>query len=114
MEKKKAIFLTHPDQLRSEITGGVQLCSQEFHHIIENMEDISLQDYFVSYTKNIPQRIRIKLGLENYSTYHINKDSPALLEYIVSHGVELIFINMASAVRYAKPVKEQFGDKVKI
>jgi glycosyltransferase involved in cell wall biosynthesis len=113
MEIKRAIFLTHPDQLRSNITGGVQLCSQEFHHIIENMKDITLQDYFVPFTRNVLQRLSIKLGFENYSVYNVVKDSPGLLKFITDHNIELVFINMANAVRYARPVKERFGDKVK-
>jgi len=112
--KQKALFLTHRQALYSEITGGVQLCSQEFHHILEGMEEIALEDYYVPYTRNIPQRICMKLGMENYSMYDVKKDAPALLETIRMKGIGLIFINMASLVRYARPVKETFGDKIKI
>ena len=113
MEKRKAIFLTHPELLRSAITGGVQLCSQEFHFILESMEDISLEDYYVGYTKKISHRILIKTGMENYYGYDVRKDATALLKHITDHGVELLFLNMAATVRYAKAVKQQFGDRVK-
>jgi len=111
---QKTIFLTHPHALRSTITGGVQLCSQEFHHIIESIGDISLEDYYVPYTKHIGQRAMIKLGMENYSMYDVKKDAPALLDYIRKHRIDIVFINMASLVRYAKPIREAFGDRVKI
>jgi glycosyltransferase involved in cell wall biosynthesis len=109
----KALFLTHPDQLRSTIDGGVQLCSQEFHTVIENIPGILLQDYHVPFTRDLSQRAAMKLGLENYSMYDVGKDAPALIEHIRADGIRAVFINMASMVRYARPIKEAFGDKVK-
>lgn len=110
----KAIFLTHRDLLKSEITGGVQLCSQEFHQIIQGIPDIALEDYYVPYTRKLSQRLMIKLGLENYSMYDTKKDAPALLEYIRRNDISLVFINMASLVRYAKFIREEFASKVRI
>lgn len=112
--KEKAIFLTHPNLLRSEINGGVQICSQEFHQIISNCEDLDLKNYFVQFTRNILQRAQMKMGFENYSMYNVFKDSPTLLNYIESENIRIVFINMASCVRYAKPIKKKFGTKVKI
>lgn len=110
---KKAIFLTHYHSLHSEITGGVQLCSQEFYQVIENIDDLQLEEYHVPYTKNVRQRIMMKAGLENYSMYNVQKDASALVKYILEHDIEIVFINMASLVRYAKPIKDVFNDKVK-
>lgn len=109
-----ALFLTHKNSLISEITGGVQLCSQEFYYIINSIPEIKLSEYHVSYTKNIMQRVRMKIGQENYSMYNINKDAPALLNHITKNKIRVVFINMASLVRYARPIKETFGDNVKI
>jgi glycosyltransferase involved in cell wall biosynthesis len=109
-----AIFLTHYGSLRSEITGGVQLCSQEFHQVLVDIQEIELQDYYVPYTKNIFQRAMAKLGLENYYAFDIEKESPALLSYIEANHIEIVFINMATAVRFAKPVKKRFGNTVKV
>ncbi|WP_188934038.1 glycosyltransferase [Puia dinghuensis] len=100
--------------LRSEVTGGVQLCSQEFHHIIEQIPDINLSDYFVPYTRKISQRLLIKMGMENYSMYDVKKDAPALLEHIQKNGIDIVFMNMSSMVRYARPIREAFGPRVKI
>lgn len=113
-EMYKAIFLTHQQALQSAITGGVQLCSQEFHHIIESIGEVELTDYYVPYTRKISQRIMIKLGMENYSMYDVKKDAPGLLEHIASNRINLVFINMSSMVRYARPIRAAFGDKVKI
>lgn len=110
----KAIFLTHRDLLKSEITGGVQLCSQEFHQIIEGIPDITLEDYYVPYTRRVLQRLMIRLGMENYSMYDVKKDAPALLDYIRRNDISIVFINMASLVRYAKYIRDEFGGKVRI
>ncbi len=114
MTKHNALFLTHRTALHSGITGGVQLCSQEFRHIIENISDIALTDYYVPYTKKISQRVSIRLGIENYSMYDVKKDAPDLLKHIRDNQVGIVFINMTSLVRFARPVKEAFGDRVKI
>jgi glycosyltransferase involved in cell wall biosynthesis len=114
MDPKKALFLTNKKLLYSEITGGVQLCSQEFHYILENLDDVELTDYYVPFTKAIKQRLQIRLGFENYSMYNVAKDKTALLNYIESSKISIVFINMSSAVRYALPIKETYGDKVKV
>lgn len=114
MTKLKAIFLTNSHSLQSEVTGGVQLCSQEFHHILEHIEEIELEDYFVSYTRNFFQRFCIKIGLENYSMYDVNRDTSDLIEYIIKRDINIVFINMASLVRYARPIKEMLRKKVKV
>lgn len=112
--KKKAIFLTNKSSLYSDVTGGVQLCSQEFVEILNNVESVSVENYYVQFTKNFWQRVYIKLGLENYSMYNVRKDEDALIKYIRENKIEVVFINMASLVRYAKPIKESFGNTVKI
>lgn len=112
--KKKAIFLTNKSSLNSEVTGGVQLCTQEFVEILKQVESISLENYYVKFTKNFCQRVYMKLGFENYSMYDIQKDKSALVNYIKDNKIEIVFINMASLIRYSKPIKDFFGDKVKI
>ncbi|MDP4251708.1 MAG: glycosyltransferase [Bacteroidota bacterium] len=114
MNTIKALFLTHKEYLHSEITGGVQLCSQEFHFIIRNAGDVSLEDYYIPYTRNLLQRAMIKSKMENYSVFDIKRDAPALLAYMEQLAIQAVFINMASAVRFARPIREKFGDSVKI
>lgn len=110
----KALFLTHKNLLRSEITGGVQLCSQEFHYILESMEEFELVDYYVPFTRRIIDRLRIRGGIENYSMYNVKADKDGLIKFIRGNNVGYVFINMASAVRYARIIKEEFGDAVTV
>jgi glycosyltransferase involved in cell wall biosynthesis len=112
--RTKAIFLTHKESLYSEITGGVQLCSQEFHNILDDDSEISLEDYYVPYTKAIFQRVQIKYGMDNYSVFDVKKEAPTLLSYIDREKIGIVFINMATSVRFAKPIRQKFGSGVKI
>ncbi|MEY3965959.1 MAG: hypothetical protein RL263_1128 [Bacteroidota bacterium] len=114
MTMKKAIFLTNKESLFAEITGGVQLCSQEFHGLIGKIEELDVSDYYVKFTRNILDRIIIKLGFENYNMYDIRKDTAALLKYINDSKIEVVFINMASLIGYAEVIKQKFGEKVKV
>jgi glycosyltransferase involved in cell wall biosynthesis len=112
--KTKAIFLTNKSSLTSSVTGGVQLCSQEFYEILNSIKEIEIKPYYVSFTKNIFQRVQIKIGFENYSMYNVQNDQQALLNHLKENKIEIVFINMASLIRYAKPIKESFGKQVKI
>lgn len=111
---KKAVFLTNKSSLYSAVTGGVQLCSQEFLDILNAVDSIELKHYYVSFTKNLVQRILIKIGFENYSMYDVEKDKKSFIEFLRVNKIEIVFINMASLVRYAKPIKEAFGNEVRI
>lgn len=112
--KLKAIFLTNKSSLYSPVTGGVQLCSQEFLEILNSIQEVEVEPYYVAFTKNIIHRIQIKIGFENYSMYNVNKDKHALIEHIRKNDIKIVFINMASLVRYSKIIKESFGDNVQI
>lgn len=114
MTKKKAIFLTNKESLYSEITGGVQLCSQEFHGLIGKIEELQVADYYVKFTRSILDRIIIRLGFENYNMYDIRKDTASLLKYIEDSKIEVVFINMASLIGYAEVIKKKYGENVKI
>ena len=109
MVKVKSIFLTHKEALVSEVTGGVQLCSQEFHYVLEQVDEIELINYYVPYTRNLVDRVRIKTGIENYSMFNVDRDAPDLLHYITKNNIQIVFINMASLIRFAKPIKQAFG-----
>lgn len=46
--------------------------------------------------------------------YDVEKDKKSLIEFLRVNKIEIIFINMASLVRYAKPIKEVFGNEVRV
>lgn len=112
---KKAIFLTHPKSLNldAKVSGGVQLCSREFYSLLQ-LSGFALTQVNVEYTRNIFQRllIRIKFGL--YSMFDTKKDINRIIEVIEKNNISHVFINMASLLRYAKPIKLHFGTKIEI
>lgn len=110
----RAIFLTHPRLLRSEISGGVQLCSQELLKVVANCKSLQVTEFNVGFTRRIKDRVLLKLGLENYSMYDPRVQQEQLLKTIAGENVKIVFINMSSAMRYAKPIKDKFGDGVKV
>jgi hypothetical protein len=110
---KTALFITHPNSLESHVTGGVQLCSQEFLSILKESGFI-INPYFVNYTTRLFDRILIKLKIDNYRHFNVNRYLKGIINQIEENKVSLIFINMATLVRFAKPIKKRFGEKVKI
>lgn len=112
-KNKNAIFVTHPKSLNSYVTGGVQLCSQEFLLILQKC-GFNIDQYNIEYTKSIKDRILIKLKIDNYRNFNIKELSANINKYIEDNKIAWVFINMATLVRIAKPIKEKFGEKVKI
>jgi glycosyltransferase involved in cell wall biosynthesis len=110
---KKAIFVTHPRSLKSNVTGGVQLCSQEFFSVLEKA-GFNLIQYNLEYTKKLSDRIGIKLKIDNYRHFDVKKNTFELLKYIEENKISWVYINMATLVRIAKPIKEKFGENVRI
>ena len=77
--KIKAIFLTNKSSLHSEVTGGVQICSQEFYDVLDSSNRIELRPFYVNFTKRIKDRLAIKVGFENYSMYDVGAHEKQLL-----------------------------------
>jgi len=113
IKNKNAIFVTHPRSLNSHVTGGVQLCSQEFLLILKK-SGFNIKQYDLEYTKNFKDRILIKLKIDNYRNFNVKELFADINKYIEENNIEWVFINMATLVRISKPIKEKFGDKVKI
>lgn len=112
---RNAIFLTHKNTLGLEnsITGGVQLCSQEFYNLL-SIAKFNLKPYYVNYTKNIIHRLLIKLKFDCYNIFDIKKDQKKLISYIKTNNINYIFINLASLIKYSKPIKEIFKDNIQV
>ncbi|MCF6365348.1 MAG: glycosyltransferase [Bacteroidales bacterium] len=113
IKNKNAIFVTHPKSLHSHVTGGVQLCSQEFLLILQKC-GFNIEQYNLTYTKSIKDRVLIKLKIDNYRNFNIKELSGNINKHIKENDIAWVFINMATLVRIARPIKEKFGNKVKI
>ena len=66
MKQNKALFISHETWLDSAVTGGVQLCSQEFLSILKESK-FEIETYYVPYTRRIIDRLLLKLRLSVYN-----------------------------------------------
>jgi len=110
-----ALFITPPNSLKANggVTEGGQLCSREFFDLLVSV-GFNISIFNVDYTKNLLKRIRIKIGIANYEFIDELKYKNSLIEKIVKQNIKWVFINMASLLRLARPLKEHFGDKINI
>jgi len=113
INNNNAIFLTHPRSLKSHVTGGVQLCSQEFFSVLKNA-GFNIEEFHIQYTKSFKDRLSIKLKVDNYRNIDNKGSQEKINTYIEEKNIGWVFINMATLLRLSKPIKEKFGDKVKV
>ena len=115
VQNKKALFLTHPNSInfKAKVSGGVQLCSREFYNVLL-ATGFDLTQVNVNYTKNIIQRICIKMKFGLYSMFNVKNTQQLVFDEIEKNKVKYVFINMSSLLRYAKPIKLKYGEAVKI
>lgn len=111
--KTKGLFLTSKISLDSPIAGGVQMCSRELCDLLLEC-DIDLKVYPLDFTRSVIPRARIKFRLDTYHMIDVDNVQKDLMDYIESHGVEIIFLNMSGLVRLAKVMKDRFGDRLKV
>lgn len=111
--KTKALFLTSKISLNSPIAGGVQMCSRELYDLLLEC-DIDLKVYDLNFTRSVIPRAQIKFRLDAYHMIDVGKVKKDLIDYIESHGIEIVFLNMSGLIRLAKVMKANFGDKLKV
>lgn len=101
----KGLFLYNPADLRAEIPGGVQICSQEFLKIIQETVD-ELSFFEVRYTRSLIFRICYKFNLDNYQGYNTDLYIDTLKETILKKKITHVFINKSELIRFAKAIKK--------
>lgn len=111
--KMKGLFLTSEISLNSPIAGGVQMCSGELYDLLSEC-DLDLKVYDVDFTRSVIPRAQIKFRLDAYHMIDVDKVKKDLIDYIKSHGIEIVFLNMSGLIRLAKVMKAHFGDKLKV
>lgn len=101
----KGLFLYNPNDLNSEIPGGVQICSQEFLKIIKaSVTDLDMFEVHLS--RSLIFRILHKLSLDNYQSYYTKTFKKPLQVVINEKEIDYIFINKAELLRFSKLIKE--------
>lgn len=107
-KRLKGLFLTHDIYLNAPIPGGVQICSQEFFDLVAEC-GIDLKIYSVGFTRGLVERARIRMGLDCYNMFNVKHERVRLIQYIRSNAIDIVFLNMAGMLRFAKMIKESFA-----
>lgn len=105
----KSLFVFDPQDVSSSVSGGVQLCSQEFLKIIRLASD-SLDYQEVSITRRLLWRLRRRLKLGSYLLYHPEEARVELSKKAHNERYTHIFINRPELLLLAPLLKELFPE----
>ena len=108
-----SLFLTNKNDLYSTISGGVQLCSQEYLEIVR-LISTQVKIFDVKVARDLKYRIIRGSGLDYYHLYNVKLYKLQLVEIINKHNIDVVFINKAELIRFSKIIKNVYGEKVKI
>ncbi|TAH01557.1 MAG: hypothetical protein EAZ15_07130 [Sphingobacteriales bacterium] len=108
-----SLFITNKNDLKANILGGVQLCTQEFLEVIRLVCN-SVQIFEVDVAKDLKYRFIRKIGLDYYHLYNVKQYKINLLQFIQNNEINTVFINKAELMRFSKIIKDAFGNKVKV
>lgn len=108
-----SLFLTNKNDLYSAISGGVQLCSQEYLEIVR-LISTQVKIFDVKVARDLKYRIIRGSGLDYYHLYNVKSYKLQLVEIINKHNIDVVFINKAELIRFSKIIKNVYGEKVKI
>ncbi len=108
-----SLFLTNKNDLYAEISGGVQLCSQEFLEVIRLISN-TVEIYEIKISKNLKHRLIRFAGFDYYHLYNTKYYQLKLIEILKVQKIDIVFINKAELVRFSKVIKNEFGTKIKV
>ncbi|WP_207422785.1 glycosyltransferase [Desertivirga brevis] len=108
----KALFITNPHDLNSQISGGVQICSQYFLNILKIKFEI--QVFEVQISTNPLHRLYRKLRIDGYKLYNPTQYLATLEHLVENEGIKTIFFNKSELIRFCEPLKKRFGERIKL
>lgn len=109
---KKCYFITEKRYIDKESAeGGVKLCTLEFLHLLEKEYDVEIIN--VSFRRDIPFRLTVKLGIDAYNLYSAADFLKELNKLHIKEPVLFAF-NMTQTMNLTKVAKDKFGDLAKV
>lgn len=113
-QKDKALIISNKNIICSDfLAGGVVKCSKEFFNLIENcFEQVTYQTVEVDF--RLISRIKRKIGVDVYNQYVPEKYIDEIKNKIACNSIKYIFLNMSDTMVFAKPLKELYGEDLKI
>lgn len=107
------VFVSDSVHLRSEIAGGVQVCTSEYLQLLRAC-GLAVALFPVSHTRRISTRIKIKLGLEVYERYECTERFEALAAVIDQSGADIVALNQVALMGFAPLLKSRYGSRLKV
>ncbi len=101
----KALFLHNKQDLSVNIEGGVQLCTQEYLQVIQEIAD-KVVLFEVKPAITIAYKALRRLNLENYSAYQPSHYRSQIQELIIQEKISHVFMNQCALIRFSKIIKE--------
>ena len=108
---KNILIISDQVFLKSEIPGGVQICTKEYVELFEK-NGFNTFIYPIPHTRNILKRLHIKLGIELYTRYNLNL-TKEIIKSIEENAIDIVALNQVDLIRLSKPLKQKFK-KLKI
>lgn len=110
--KRSILFVTNKAFLDSSIPGGVQLCTAEFiSYFLE--AGCNLKYFTVNSTKSITKRIKIKLGIDVYEEYDLEKYARPIVDLINENNIKLVVFNLINLSLIVSKIKPELPADVK-
>ena len=110
--KQKVLFISEAGYLRSDIRGGVQLCTDEYIRYIR-LVGYDVQEFPVKPSFSLVNRIKIKLRLDTYEHYDVAPYIDDLVKAIKSSPIKLVFVNQVSLSPWVETLKKHVPADVK-
>lgn len=109
----KIVFVSDVKHLKSEIPGGVQICTREYIELLRAC-NLDVTMFPVEHSKNISTRIKIKLGIGLYQRYDFEKLSRRLIDLIEKENAKYVALNQVAFLGFGPIIKKRLGDRVKV
>jgi len=110
---KKLIFVADAIHLKSEIPGGVQICTNEYIDLLKE-SGFDVVTFGVIHTKRIFIRLKIKLGIELYERYDFKEIFEELKKKIALENIKYIALNQIDFIGLTPLIRKYFGNSVSI
>jgi glycosyltransferase involved in cell wall biosynthesis len=100
----KVLLVSEAGYLKSDIRGGVQLCTDEYIRYI-GLAGYEVELFPVTPSINILNRVKIKFGLDTYNHYDIAPYADKLAETIKASGINVVFLNQVNLSGWVAQLK---------
>jgi glycosyltransferase involved in cell wall biosynthesis len=109
---EEVLFITDGAYIDYEIAGGVQLCTQEFITYLKTA-GYTINIFKVQPEITIAKKIKIKLDIEAYSIYEVDKYLAPIIDAIKTNNIKLMLFNQLNIAHWVTVIKNRLPADVK-